>query len=231
MPINGLSDITNAFYINLDHRIDRKEHVEKELDSIGIKAKRFNAIKMENGAIGCSMSHLKILQDAKNNQLDHVLIVEDDITFLDSELFKSQINRFFELHGNKWDVILFAGNNIPPYEKIDDTCVKVSHCQTTTGYLVNGHYINILAQNIKMGLTHLLNKPNEKNKFAIDRFWFILQGASNWFLITPLTVVQREDYSDIEQKVTNYQEMMQDLDKVKIFEKLKQLNTIANKIH
>ena len=231
MPIKCLSDITNAFYINLDHRIDRKEHVEKELDSIGIKAKRFNAIKMENGAIGCSMSHLKILQDAKNNQLDHVLIVEDDITFLNSELFKSQINRFFELHGNKWDVILFAGNNIPPYEKIDDTCVKVSHCQTTTGYLVNGHYINILAQNIKMGLTHLLNKPNEKNKFAIDRFWFILQGASNWFLITPLTVVQREDYSDIEQKVTNYQEMMQDLDKVRIFEKLKQLNTIANKIH
>lgn len=231
MPIKCLSDITNAVYINLEHRIDRKEHVEKELDSIGIKAKRFNAIQMENGAIGCSMSHLKILQDAKNNQLDHVLIVEDDITFLDSELFKSQINRFFELHGNKWDVILFAGNNIPPYEKIDDTCVKVSHCQTTTGYLVNGHYINILAQNIKMGLTHLLNKPNEKNKFAIDRFWFILQGASNWFLITPLIVVQREDYSDIEQKVTNYQEMMQDLDKVKIFEKLKQLNTMANKIH
>lgn len=231
MPIKCLSDITNAFYINLEHRIDRKEHVEKELDSIGIKGKRFNAIKMENGAIGCSMSHLKILQDAKNNQLDHVLIVEDDITFLDSELFKSQINKFFELHGNKWDVVLLAGNNIPPYEKIDDTCVKVSHCQTTTGYLVNGHYINILAQNIKMGLTHLLNKPNEKNKFAIDRFWFILQGASNWFLITPLTVVQREDYSDIEKKVTNYQEMMQDLDKVKIFEKLKQLNNIANEIH
>lgn len=219
MEIKYLDDIKNVFYINLEHRTDRKEHVEKELDKLGIIGKRFNAIKMKNGAIGCSMSHLKILEDAKKNKLDHVLIIEDDITFLDAELFKNQINRFLELHGNNWDVILFGGNNIPPYEKIDDTCVKVSHCQTTTGYLVNGHYINILATNIKMGLTHLLHKPDEKSKYAIDRFWFVLQSASKWYLITPLTVVQREDYSDIEQKVTNYLIMMQDLDKKVLFNK------------
>lgn len=62
--INSINEIKHAFYINLDHRTDRKEHVEKELNTIGIKAERFNAIKMENGAIGCSMSHLKLLQDA-----------------------------------------------------------------------------------------------------------------------------------------------------------------------
>jgi glycosyl transferase family 25 len=220
--IKSLDDIKNAFYINLEHRTDRKEHVENELDKIGIKATRFNAIKMTNGAIGCSMSHLKILEEAKKNKLSHVLIVEDDITFLDSELFKTQINKFFELHENNWDVVLLAGNNIPPYENIDDTCVKVTHCQTTTGYLVNGHYINVLANNVKMGLTQLLNKPSEKIKFAIDRFWFVLQSASRWYLITPLTVVQREDYSDIEQKVTNYQNMMQDLDKAELIKAIKQ---------
>lgn len=222
MPIKCLDDIKNTFYINLEHRTDRKEHIEEELKKIGLKANRFNGIKMENGAIGCSMSHLKILQDAVKDKLEHILILEDDITFLDPQLFKTQINKFFELHGNKWDVILLAGNNIPPYEEIDDTCVKVSRCQTTTGYLVNGHYINVLAQNIKMGLTHLLNKPNEKHKFAIDRFWFILQGASRWYLITPLTIIQREDYSDIEKKITNYKDMMQDLDKHKLFEAIKQ---------
>ena len=220
--IKSLDDIKNAFYINLEHRTDRKEHVENELDKIGIKATRFNAIKMTNGAIGCSMSHLKILEEAKKNKLSHVLIVEDDITFLDSELFKTQINKFFELHENNWDVVLLAGNNIPPYENIDDTCVKVTHCQTTTGYLVNGHYINVLANNVKMGLTQLLNNPSEKIKYAIDRFWFVLQSASRWYLITPLTVVQREDYSDIEQKVTNYQNMMQDLDKAELIKAIKQ---------
>ena len=221
--ITSLDDIKNVFYINLEYRTDRKEHVIQELEKIGIQGTRFNAIQMDNGAIGCSMSHLRLLQDAYKNNLDHVLIVEDDITFLDPEMFKNQINKFFDLHENNWDVILLAGNNIPPYEKIDDTCIKVLHCQTTTGYLVNGHYINTLAQNVKMGLTYLLNKPEEKNRFAIDRFWFGLQEVSKWYLITPLTVVQREDYSDIEKKVTNYQDMMQDLNKEKLLKKIKDM--------
>ena len=223
MSINCLDDIKNAFYINLEHRTDRKEHVKNELNNIGIKSTRFNAIKMTNGAIGCSLSHLKLLEDAKKNQLDHILIVEDDITFLDPSLFKTQINKFFELHNNKWDVILFAGNNMPPFEIIDDTCVKVSRCQTTTGYLVNGHYINVLISNIKMGLTHLINSPGDTVKYAIDKFWFVLQNNSKWYLITPLTVVQREDYSDIEKRVTNYQELMQDLDKAKMFKAIKEM--------
>ena len=37
MTINCLDDIKNAFYINLEHRTDRKEHVENELNNIGIK--------------------------------------------------------------------------------------------------------------------------------------------------------------------------------------------------
>lgn len=223
MPIKSLDDIKNAFYINLEHRTDRKEHIEQELKKLGINANRFNAIKMVNGAIGCSMSHLKILENAKKDNLDHVLILEDDITFLDVNLFKNQINKFFELHGNNWDVILFAGNNMPPYSKIDETCVKVTRCQTTTGYLVNGHYIKVLAANVKMGLTNLLNKPEERSKYAIDKFWFILQNTCNWYLIIPLTVVQREDYSDIEDKVTNYQNMMRDLDKEELFKALKEM--------
>jgi glycosyl transferase family 25 len=235
MPIiNSIDDIKHAFYINLEHRVDRKNQVEEELKTLGIKAERFNAIKMENGAIGCSMSHLKILQDAVNNNLDHVLIVEDDISFLKPEVFKTQINKFFELHGNNWDVILLAGNNMPPYKPIDDTCIQVSRCQTTTGYLVNGHYIKVLMQNVKLGLTNLISKPSEHSKFAIDKFWFVLQGASKWFLITPLTVVQREGYSDIEKRVINYENIMQDINKDKLFNAirkqnaLKQVNSLIN---
>lgn len=219
--MKSIDDITNIFYINLEHRTDRKEHVEHQLSLLGLSGQRFNAIKMENGAIGCSMSHLKLLQNALTNKLEHILIVEDDITFLKPEIFKSQLNKFLA-SGRKWDVILFAGNNMGQYEHMDDTCIKVSRCQTTTGYLVNGHYIKVLAQNVKMGLTHLINNPSEVRKFAIDVFWFVLQKESNWFLITPPTVVQREDYSDIEKKHTNYSELMQDLDKTELFSRVKQ---------
>jgi glycosyl transferase, family 25 len=224
MSINSLADIKNIFYINLEHRTDRKEHVEKELLKIGVRsAQRFNAIKMENGAIGCSMSHLRILQDAQKNNLDHILIVEDDITFLDPELFKNQINKFFKTHKNNWDVVLLAGNNMPPYKNIDDTCIQVSRCQTTTGYIVNGHYIKTLLQNVKIGLTHLINKPTEHAKYAIDKYWFILQPLYKWYLIVPLTVVQREDYSDIEKRVTNFEKHMLDLDKEQMMKAINRL--------
>jgi glycosyl transferase family 25 len=173
---------------------------------------------MENGAIGCSMSHLKILQNALDNNLDHVLIVEDDITFLNPELFKTNFDTFLQRNGNNWDVILLAGNNMPPYDAVDDVCIKVKRCQTTTGYLVNGHYIKKLMTNVKMGLTSLICNPGRHAMYAIDKFWFVLQAVDKWFLIIPLTVVQREDYSDIEKKRINYQKIMTDLDKKDMFD-------------
>ena len=220
--INCLKDIKHAFYINLDHRTDRKMHIEQQLKKIGINAERFNAIKMENGAIGCSMSHLNLLQFALKNNLEHILILEDDITFLNTELFETQFNKFIQNHNNDWDVILFAGNNMPPYEKTDDTCIKVSRCQTTTGYLVNGHYIKILMQNIKMGLTKLLHDPSKHTMYAIDKFWFALQNIGKWYLIMPLSVIQREDYSDIEKKQTNYSKVMLDADKTEMFKAIRE---------
>jgi len=217
-----LKDITNIFYINLEHRMDRKEHVESQLLNIGLtNFQRFNAIKMENGAVGCSMSHLKLLQQAFKNKLDHILIVEDDIHFLDTKLFEKQLDNFLKGQTSEWDVILFAGNNMPPYQKVNDTCVKVSRCQTTTGYLINGHYIEKLMNNVKIGLTNLIREPEKHTQYAIDRHWFALQEVDNWFLITPLTVVQREDYSDIEKRVTNYIGVMTDLDKKEILKKMK----------
>jgi glycosyl transferase family 25 len=196
--------------------------VESQLSKIGFNNfERFNAIKMENGAVGCSMSHLKLLQQALKSGLDHILIVEDDIEFLDPDLFKTQLDCFLKNHGSNWDVVLLAGNNMPPYETIDETCVKVTRCQTTTGYLVNGHYIEKLLNNVKMSLSNLLREPRNHTQYAIDKHWFALQSVDNWFIITPLTVVQREDYSDIEKKVINYQEAMTDLDKKELFEKIR----------
>lgn len=214
--MNSISDIKHAYYINLDSRPDRKTHVEEQMSLIGIQAERFKAIRLPNGAIGCSMSHLKLLETAKANNLPHILIVEDDIKFLNPELFKSQLNKFLSNHKG-WDVVLLGGNNIPPYKNIDDTCVKISSCQTTTGYLVNGHYIDILINNFRNGIEKLLESPHLRGMYAIDKFWFKLQRSHNWFLIIPLTVTQREDYSDIEKRTTDYTRVMTDLNKEAFF--------------
>ncbi len=196
-----------TYYINLESRTDRKEHVEKELQKLGINnINRFNAIKMENGALGCSMSHLKCLQLAKEKDYEYIFICEDDITFLNSTLFLMQLQKFLST-GRSWDVILVAGNNMLPFETIDNTCIKVSNCQTTTGYIVKREYYNKLISNYKEGIEKQIKDPN-KPEYKIDKYWFKLQRDDNWFLITPLSVIQREDYSDIEKKVTNFSNYM-----------------------
>ena len=159
------------------------------------------------------MSHLKCLEEAKNKNLDHILIVEDDIKFLDPNLFTSKINFFLENHEN-WDVLLIGGNIIPPYISVDESCVKVINCQTTTGYLIKNHYFDKLIENYKEGIQNLIKCPEEHKNYAIDKYWFKLQEIDNWYLIIPLTVTQREDYSDIEKRPINYSNVMLDLDKI-----------------
>ena len=221
MTITKLEEIKHSLYINLEARKDRRTHVEAQLTALknaehgmpNLVPERFNAIKhVLHGAIGCSMSHMRCIQLAKERGWDHVLICEDDILFTNVPLFLTQFRKFLATVP-QWDVVLLAGNNIPPFRVINDACIQVNNCQTTTAYIVRAHYYDKLIANYRAGLNKLMRNPTQKLDYAIDRYWFELQRKDRWFLITPLSVVQREDYSDIEQRFTNYSHLMLDIDK------------------
>jgi hypothetical protein len=109
--------------------------------------------------------------------------------------------------------VLLAGNNMLPYKPYDECSIQVFNCQTTTGYIVKKNYYDKLINNFKSGIQNLMKDPTN-NDFKIDKYWFKLQREDNWYLIIPLTVVQKEDYSDIEKKVTNFKKYMLDYNKV-----------------
>ena len=225
--INNITDIKHIFYINLASRPDRKVFFENQMKMVGLKANRFNAIKNQIGAIGCSLSHLYLLQHAKKNNLDHILIMEDDIMFLNPQIFIQNINNFLSKHNN-FDVLLIAGNNMGEYTRIDENCVKITHCQTTTGYLVKKHYYDKLIDNYKTGIQKFIKNVNLKLEYAIDQYWCKLQCIDNWYLLTPLTVSQKPDYSDIEKQKINYNVVMLDLDKTKLKEYQKKQQELIN---
>ena len=215
VDINGFFEL-KGFYINLDHRTDRKRHMENQLEQIRMMGKitRFNAIKNVNGRIGCSLSHLKCIQMAKEANWESVMILEDDILFLLPDELVENTNNFFSNKKNKWDVLLLAGNNLPPFTtNCDGLSIQVSHCQTTTGYIVKRHYYDTLISNIKEGITKLMKEPEYHYYFAIDKYWLQLQKQDRWMLLVPITVVQKPDYSDIEKKYTDYQRIMSSVDK------------------
>ena len=213
--VASISDIKHVFYINLDERPDRKAYVEQQLASVGLDrvAQRFKATKHMHGAIGCSISHYKCLMNAIVNDWDHVLICEDDITFTNPPLFVNQLNKCLSNPELKWDVIMLAGNNTAPCTVIDDSCVKITRCVAATGYLVNKHYMRILADNMKEGATLFMKTPTLGIHYAVRTYFAHLQHQDMWLLITPLTVTQQEGYSDIEKRHVKYHHLMLNLEK------------------
>jgi hypothetical protein len=82
---------------------------------------------------------------------------------------------------------------------------------------VQQHYYDKLINNFREGINKLMREPHNHKLYAIDKYWFHLQELDKWYLIIPLTVTQREDYSDIEKRATNYSRAMLDLDKESFF--------------
>jgi GR25 family glycosyltransferase involved in LPS biosynthesis len=202
--------LDNIFYINLEQRTDRKKNVEQQLNNIGwTNYTRFNAIKCKDGRVGCSMSHLKILKNAKEKNLDYVVIIEDDIVFTDPNLFNTMLKYFLEKNIG-YDVLLLAGNIRAHTIPIDSFIHRTKRSCTTTGYIVKKHYYDTLINNIENGIKNLIQNPNKHMFYAIDTNWFKLQEEDNWLIFRPRTVSQLPDYSDIEKKHVSYNHLMLD---------------------
>jgi len=195
----------NIYYINLAHRTDRNDHVLEQIESIGCTAIRIEAVECKQGAIGCGMSHIRCLELAKEQNLPFVCIVEDDIEFTDPTFFRKQLDTFLS-SSIAWDILLLGTNMGPPFNK-EEGCLRVFNAQTTTGYIVKQHYYDTLLNSFKKSVGYLLSDYNIK-QFAIDIQWKPLQQRDRWYVLYPLTVIQRDDYSDIAKRVVKYGELM-----------------------
>jgi len=203
------------YYINLDHRTDRNEKTISELKKIGItNPNRFSAIKDEHhGGIGCGLSHINVLKNAKRNNWDYVIIMEDDIKFYDPSETVQKINNIFN-SDIEWDVLII-GSMIEGDEKhneyVNDDCVYVKGtvCNTTM-YIARNHYYDTLIDLWSESVRDFKNllKNNKKymtkneidiayRKYAIDQRWKELQKKDKFLMITPIKVYQSDSYSDI----------------------------------
>jgi GR25 family glycosyltransferase involved in LPS biosynthesis len=210
---NSLFDHT--LFINLESRVDRLIQVKAELLQWGIQnPERFNAVKTANGAIGCTMSHIKCLELAKERDYPHVFICEDDIHCVDIPRMRAQVEEFYKANtGDTWDVLILGGNNAPPYRMLNDGLMQVYNCQTTTGYIVRRHYYDKLIANFREGIKHLMRNPENHREYAIDIYWKRLQQQDRWFMLIPLTITQRASYSNVEGREVDYSRMMLDHEK------------------
>ena len=108
---------------------------------------------------------------------------------------------------------MLAGNNYRPFRQVSPECVRVANCQTATCYLVRRPYFETMLANFKEGLKNLIAQPNEQPKYAVDQYWKRLQHTGRWYLIVPISVIQRPDYSDIANQRVDYRNDMLNVNK------------------
>ena len=196
-------------YINLDCRPDRDTLCKDQLSQIGIDSpKRFSGFKTTDGIVGCGMSHLTILKDAKAKKFPYILICEDDIVFGSSKILKTKIDK---LQNDEWDMLLLGGNMFHPWSDHSEDAYRIHKCFTTTAYIIREHYYDTLINCWQEALEKLVKTKNRN--YSLDVAWFPLQQRDTWLLVKPLQVHQRAGYSDIENKNTDYKDLMLSLKK------------------
>jgi glycosyl transferase family 25 len=198
----------HVFWINLDERQDRQREMQEEMKLFPTTCtfERISAIKHSPGCIGCSLSHIKVLETAIERDLPYVCIVEDDMQAVDPKNIQSQINAVHEYiaANDGWNVIIlgaFPKNKI--YQRKNEHMIIAKNMQTTVGYIVNNKYYNKLLTNYKEGVAQL-QATNMPQKYALDQYWKELQEIDEWLCVYPYAIKQRPSYSSIEDAHINY---------------------------
>ena len=209
-----MEKIDQIYYINLEHRTDRREHIEneiKKIDSDLEKTTRIEAIKHEQGGIGCGMSHIKVLEDAIEKNYQNIIVLEDDFKFtVETNIFFEYLQELYN-YDKEYNICMLS-RYIISHNKLNDKISEVIFGKTTSGMLINGRFFKTLKDNFSESIGELL-KGNQNinngyagnNKFAIDENWKKLQGIGKKFYTFNIPLgIQIGSFSDIEKRNTNY---------------------------
>lgn len=116
---HNLGYFQQIYIINLPHRRDRRREMAEQLNRIGLSfdsagVRLFSAVRPETsegfpsvGARGCFLSHLAVLRDACEQGFERILILEDDVNFVDD--FVARMREIETALGNADWSIFYGG--------------------------------------------------------------------------------------------------------------------------
>lgn len=160
--------VDEAYYINLDYRVDRRDFMDYQLKSLGldnfikripgidvfgkIEHIREDSYKMFLAGQACSLSHKSVIQKAKNNGSKNVLVMEDDAVFYNCEDYNGLDIIEKALYSlsliDNWE-IYFIGSGVHDKELnlAAPNLIKCDCCISLHGYIVNEKCFDKILEN------------------------------------------------------------------------------------
>lgn len=203
---NPFGIFDKIYCINLDKRKDRWEQSELEFKKHGLNVERFSAIdgncitlrsrnsfRLNKGEQGCILSHINILKSMVEQGLEKILILEDDVSFVDN--LNNLLDCYIKQVPPNWDMLYLGGNHIKQPIKISENIGKLIKTYTTSYYAITNSMARFLISQIK-------------HDSAIDVFYSSFHPDFNCYVLMPHLAWQRPNYSDIHNKHVDYKKYL-----------------------
>jgi hypothetical protein len=189
------------FYINLDHREDRRDHMFGVFSRLGIldRVIRVPGIVADPPILGCGLAHLQCIREGIFAKAKNIFVFEDDVMLdgYDHSIFQAAIDDM--VHYPEWDMIYLGGDSRKPLERVTD---NLNRCwfSLAHSYGVSSNGMEKINSQLSKSLEKI--KPGKKgwrrfNRYHHDHwYWQNLET----FCTSPLMTKQIDSYSDIERK-------------------------------
>jgi len=208
MCLNQISK--NIFVINLKKRTDRLRHIQEVLKKINcndyeiVEAIDGNTINrslfINQGALGLVQTYFKIFELIKDKPTEEIILIEDDCVF--SENFCENVNHFLNELPNDWNILYFGGNHnislAPPPSKLTEHVCKVHH--TYSAHCV------VMKTKVFFELIEILKTLRYQTDVGLS----FLQKKYPSYTTSKKITWQVPSYSDIENKLVNYNSTLKD---------------------
>ena len=204
----GLNHFDIIYYINLNHRTDRLENIKRQLKKTNIESNKINRISgiymKDFGILGCAKSHILALEEFIKTDNNNCLILEDDFCFTESQdIINNLIDQIFYNKIN-YDVLMLSCNILNSEKTEHPFLIKILDGQTLSGYSISKKFAPILLNNYKESVALLERAKIKIHPFCFDIYMKKLQPISKWYCLEPRIGKQIESYSDIENKIVEY---------------------------
>ncbi len=198
------------YYINLERCKERNTYMKKQFKDYGIKQwKRIQAVDgdtdssvvysndfkgLTKGEIGCTLSHLRAIKQAYDNNLQYVLIIEDDVTLEFSNFWEHKLTKYIEEAPSGWTILqLFSDYNYLNNKRSDPyIAVNSDHnYYSTVSYIINRVGMMGILEKTMVNDTFLMSKTLAKMGAADYYIYNLLPGTrylTNVPLFAPINV-------------------------------------------
>ena len=205
---NGFEYFDKIFLINLDKRKDRLDRCNAIFKQNGVSdlIERFPGIvpnssddipytrdteKIKVPLYGCLLSHIHIIKKAKAEGLKSILVLEDDVEFINIEAIDKAIN---QLSSREWSLFYLGCNTHVPLNKEDDNLLVLKKGYATHAVAYHESFYDYFLDNFN------------QRKIGIIDVWLSDFGQENFksYCTYPITAVQVSNHSDIHNAYADY---------------------------